>query len=274
MSHHSQDIPEQQVGRKTPMHSERLASNLTVLLNLSGCSSVAVSDPLLPMWMSLILFSSCWFSVMSPPDASACRTAIRSSSCFSRVPQAHPLAQLELFSLFHSLCLRDSVFVCIHPCVSRQGSLNNRSGSFLAFVMMWFCRSSMRCKRSTTRTTSSVTKSFDVSRRNTESSRLNPRSSFHDNPWKWEVPLLLCQLCPSYVNFNSGATIRHGVPQAVPVRRVPSITQYLSCPTFASVLGNAQICSCSILMTDKDSLSHALVFPSLPILILRKTCAA
>ena len=96
-----------------------------------------------------------------------------------------------------------------------------------------------------------------------------------------------------------------------PVRRF-AITQCLSCPTFAShnsTLGNAQNCSWSILMTNKDSLSHAtckrpdtvlsnlrnqalspncasgflhlhpillssLVFPFLPILILFMTCAA
>ena len=55
-------------------------SNRTVVLNLSGCASPAASDPLLPTWMSLILFSSCWFSMMSPPDASACRTATYSSA--------------------------------------------------------------------------------------------------------------------------------------------------------------------------------------------------
>ena len=48
--------------------------------------------------------------------------------------------------------------------------------------------------------------------------------------------------------------------QTFPVRRFPSITQCLSCPTFAShnsIHGNAQNCSCSIMMTNIDSLSHA-----------------
>ena len=48
--------------------------------------------------------------------------------------------------------------------------------------------------------------------------------------------------------------------QTFPVRRFPRITQCLSCPTFAShnsILDNAQNCSCSIMMTNKDSLSHA-----------------
>ena len=48
--------------------------------------------------------------------------------------------------------------------------------------------------------------------------------------------------------------------QAFPVRRFPSITHCRSCPTFAShnsILGNTQDCSCSMMMTDKESLSHA-----------------
>ena len=67
----------------------------------------------------------------------------------SRVPWAHPLhlAQLGLVSsLFHPLCLGDRVFVCTHPCFSRQGSLNDRSDSFSTFVVVWFDRSSIRCQ--------------------------------------------------------------------------------------------------------------------------------
>ena len=58
-----------------------------------------------------------------------------------------------------------------------------------------------------------------------------------------------------FVNFISGAECH-----TFPVRRFPSITQCLSCPTFAShnsILGNAQNCSCSIMMTHKDSSSDA-----------------
>ena len=40
---------------------------------------ICSSDPLSLTWMSLFLFSSCCFSLMSPPDASACRTATCSS---------------------------------------------------------------------------------------------------------------------------------------------------------------------------------------------------
>ena len=48
--------------------------------------------------------------------------------------------------------------------------------------------------------------------------------------------------------------------QTSPVRRFPRIAQCLSRPTFAShkpILGNAQNCSCSIMMTDEDSMGHA-----------------
>ena len=51
------------------------------------------------------------------------------------------------FSL-SGLCLGYPVFVCIHPCSSRQSSFNNCSDSFSAFVTAWFDRSSMRCQRS------------------------------------------------------------------------------------------------------------------------------
>ena len=133
-------------------------SNLAFFLNLSGCSSCAVSDPLLQIWMSLILFSSCWFSVMSPPDAPACRTATCSSS-FSRgstgTSSAHRSTQ-AVFSL--SFTRSVSAILSLYAFIrvfSRQCSLNDRSDSFSAFVIMLFCRSSVRCKRSTTRTTSS-----------------------------------------------------------------------------------------------------------------------
>ena len=86
-------------------------TNLTVFLNLSGCSSCAVSDPLLPMWMFLIRFSSCCFS--SSPHATACRSAICSSLLgFHRhIPRAS--LNSSSFPLFHSLCLGDSC-PCVH----------------------------------------------------------------------------------------------------------------------------------------------------------------
>ena len=110
------------------------------------------------------------------------------------------------------------------------------------------------------RTTSSVTVGLDVSRQHVESSWLRLWRSFYHNPWQWGSRSLfvscdlLCQLqCWSH-HLPWSAT------QTFPVRRFPSITQCLYCSAFAShnsVLGNAQNCSCSIMMTNKDSLSHA-----------------
>ena len=135
-------------------------------------------------------------------------------------------------NLFHSLCFSDSVSVCIHPCFSRQGSLNDRSDSFSAFVIMWFCRSSMLCKRRTTRTTSSVSVSFNVSRQNVESSRLNLRRSLNHNPWQWGSRSFLVS-CDFLGQLQSRS---HNLPrsatQADPGRRFPSIAQCLSCPNF------------------------------------------
>ena len=63
---------------------------------------------------SLIRFSSSWFSVMSLPNASVCRTAICSSPLFPGFHWHIPCTSLNSssFPLFHSLCLSGSVFVC------------------------------------------------------------------------------------------------------------------------------------------------------------------
>ena len=177
------------------------------------------------------------------------------------VPLAHllHLAQLELFSsLFHSLCLSDPVVVCIHPRLSRHGSLNDRSDSLSAFVIMWLCRSSMRCKRRTTWTTSSVSVCCNVRGQIVETSRLNLPRSFNHNPWQWSpAPSVSCDLLRQ-LQFWS-----HHLPRSAtrtfPDRRFPCITRCLSCPTFAShnsSLGDAQNCSCSIKMTNEDSFSN------------------
>ena len=81
-----------------------------------------------------------------------------------------------------------------------------------------------------------------------------------------EVPLLLCQLCLSLstsIQEPPSATPCH---TSLPVHRFPSITQCLSCPTFAthnSVLGDAQNCSRSIMMTDKQSSELTPVFSNI-----------
>ena len=82
-----------------------------------------------------------------------------------------------------SFCLGDAIF--IHPCRTRQGSLDNRSHSLSTSIVVWFRRSSVRCQRCTTQTTSSVTVSLGVCRRHLECSWLNLWSSFSCNPWQW-----------------------------------------------------------------------------------------
>ena len=109
------------------------SSNRTVFLNCQVLHS-----------LPLILFcqrgclSSCPLSVMSPPDASACRTATCSSALLSPVSMGTSRAPAlhELF-FFDLVCLSDSVFVRIHPCFSRHGSLNNRSDSLSRHSSLW-----------------------------------------------------------------------------------------------------------------------------------------
>ena len=142
VSHHSQDIPEQQLDRKTRDAPEASCSNRTAFLNLSRCSSPAASDPLLPTWMSLILSSSCWFSLISPPDASACRTATCSSSLFLGSTGTSP-APRTTRALLHSLTRSVSAILSLYAFIlafHRQGSHNDRSDSLSAFIVMWLCR--------------------------------------------------------------------------------------------------------------------------------------
>ena len=133
-------------------------SNRTALLNRSGCSFSAVSDHLLPMWMSLILFSSCWLS--SSPDATACRSAICSflgSTGTSPAPHsARPLFLSFTCSTSATLCL--CAFILVSPVKVLSIILPD---SFSTFITVWFHRSSMRCQHCTAKT-SSLTMSLDV----------------------------------------------------------------------------------------------------------------
>ena len=199
---------------------------------------------------------------MSPPDASACRTVTCSSSLFSSTTSTSP-APLSTRALFLSLTrpvsaiLSLCAFILAFPVKVLSHDL---SGSLSAFVVMWLCRSSVRCKRCASWAASNVSVSFHVRRQDVESSGFSFWRSFHHNPWQWGSRSFfvscdfLCQLQFWSHHLPRSAT------QAFPVRLFPSITQCLSCPTFAShnhILGNLQNCSCSFMMTIKDSLSHA-----------------
>ena len=180
--HHSQDTHEEHPVDENDDVFGASCSNRTVFLNLSGCSSFAVSDPLSPMWTSLILFSSCCFS--SSPDAAACRSATCSSFLGSTSTSPWTSLNSGSFPLFHSLCLGNSDFVCTHPCFFRRGSLDNRYDSLTTFIFVCFCHTSVRRQRCTTQTTSNATAGLDVSRQHAESSWLNLGNSFNYNPWQ------------------------------------------------------------------------------------------
>ena len=165
------------------------------------------------------------------------------------------------FPLFHSLCLTDSSFVNIHPCfpvkiLSMIVLIRSRHSSLSGFDAL-----PMGSQRRTTRTFSSVSVSFNVRRQNVESSQAEPPALFQPQSLTIGVPLLLCLLWPSSTTSILGATICHGVPHK-PSQFVDSqaslsvcLVQLLPCTTpFLVVHKN---CSCTIMMTDKDSLSHA-----------------
>ena len=140
-------------------------SNHTVFLNLSASSSLAASDPLLPTWMSLILFSSC--RVFCDVTARCVRMSNRHLLIISVpvFPYARPLhlAQLELFASL-SLDLSQRFCLCMHFILAFPVKVL----SMIVLIrsphssLCGFCRSSMRCKRSATRTTSSVSVSFNI----------------------------------------------------------------------------------------------------------------
>ena len=103
----------------------------------------------------------------------------------------------------------------------------------------------MRCQCCTTRTTSRVTVSLDNTW-NLLGSNGHPAPSLSNVTF--------------FVAFNSGANICHDVPHK-PSQTAECDASLSVClvQLFAShhfVLGNAQNCSCSIMMTNKDSLSH------------------
>ena len=142
--------------------------------------------------------------------------------------------------------------------------------SLSAFVIMWLCRFSMRCKRCTAWTTSNVSVSFKVRRPNVEPSRLNLWRSFNHNPWQWRTTTVFvrCDLLRQ-LQFR-GNHLPRRAKQTFPVRRFPSVTHclfFLPCTTpFLVIHKTAPVQS--IMMTNKNSLSHELTHelaPSAPI---------
>ena len=221
--------------------------------------------------------------------------------CF-HVPWAHlwHLSQLErsvsaILSLYaFILALPVKVLSMIVLILSRHSSLCG----FVAFP----------CDASAAHPWAASTLSvcFNIRRQHVKSSEFSFWCSFNHNPWQWDGPAPSVSAVTFFANFNSGATICHGVPLK-PSQFVDSSVTVCLRPTFASrnsILGHAQKSACSIMITNEDSLSHAackrndtafpnftktklclqiaplafsifdkfvlisLVFPSLPILIL------
>ena len=106
---------------------------------------------------------------------------------YSRVPGHITCTSLHSssFPLFELLSLSGSVLKRIHPCFSRQGSLNDRSDSLSAFIVMWLCRFSMRCKRCISWTASRVPMRFNIRRQDVKSSGFSFWRYFNHNPWQW-----------------------------------------------------------------------------------------
>ena len=175
VSHHSQDIPEQLSDLKTLLHSELLAQ---IVLSSSTCQVILRLLPLILVCQrGCLLFRPlrAGFSLMSPPDASACRTATCSSTLFSGTPGTSPTRALFL-PLTRSVSAVLSLYAFILAFPAKVLSMIG-SDSLSAFVIMWPFRFSVRCKR--------VSVSFNVRRQDVESSGFNLWYSFNHNPWLW-----------------------------------------------------------------------------------------
>ena len=205
--------------------------------------------------------------MMLPPDASA---FLNRHLLIILIPGfLKHILHLAQFELFSSLGLACSQRFC--PCMFQSWLLLPKFSRF--------CRLSLRCKQLVSRTTSHVSGCFNVRRQNVESPTLNLSRFLDHNSWHHQSraffvscdPLrqlqlwlhhlpTTCQFC--FCNHHTRPN-RHGRQTSKPIfqiHRFPGITQSLTYPTVAShtsTLGNEKKCSCSILMTDKDSLSSS-----------------
>ena len=142
--------------------------------------------------------------------------------------------------LFESLCLNDSLVKLIHPCFSRQKTLKNRSDSLSELILMWFCRLSMRSEQRVSRTNSNVS-GTSISADNAASSALSPQRCTDNNSCRQKCRSFFVSdelLGQSY--FRQSITTCQRLPNKSFIHS-QSITQCLSCPTFASqnsTLGN------------------------------------
>ena len=218
-------------------------SNRTDFLNLSGCSSFTVSDPLWPMWTSLILFSSCCFSSsqmrphVDPPSAP-----------HSQVPETHPLctsrsSRASFLSFTRSVSAIRSLYALILAFPVKV----------LSMIVLIRSRHSLLCGLITLPCDARAAQPDNLLCDHEPRCQQTNRRIFLAQTSGILSTTILVNGCHKSDHLPRRAT------QAIPVRRGPCIAQSLSRPTFAahsSVLGNVQNCSRSITLTDKDSLSH------------------
>ena len=220
----------------------------------------------------LFLFFSCWFSMMWPPDASACRTATCSSSLTPSSSGTSP-APRSIRALLISrtlLSLSDSVLACFPPGFSRQDSCSDSLSESSPLLPATFCNAFPGQLSMCPRASISVDKTWSLPRSTSRGfsttilGNLNtvPSSStvtFFVNFKFWNHHLLTsCQFC----FCDHCVRPSHHVPRVsktnFQIHRFPGITQSLTYPTVAShtsILGNIQNCSLPILVTNKGSLN-------------------
>ena len=188
---------------------------------------------------------------------SASQTAICSSS-LSCVPQAHPLhlVQLEL-SFTRSISSNPSVYAFILAFPVKVLSMIVLIGIRHCVALSLFHvmpaphnLGNLQCVRELRWPQT----------RNEEFSKLNLRRSFNHNPWLWWSRSFFVS-CDFLVNFNPVATICHGMPhrpsQFVDSHASLSVRLLKLLPRTTPFLVMLKTASRSIMMTDKDSLSHA-----------------
>ena len=179
-------------------------------MNLKLLAQIALSSSMCHMNLPIlcpILFYQCGCH-SSSSDATACR------SLHSWDPQMHSLHLflLELFLLFHTLCLGDWVSVCIHPCLTRQGSLDNCCDSLSTFSVVWVLplfRATAALHNPDNFQCDREPRCLQITRR--KSSRFHHWNALNYHPWQWSSRSFPVR-CNFFVNFNSKATICHVVP--------------------------------------------------------------
>ena len=194
MSHHSQDNPEQQLDRKTLMHSKLLAQ---FVLSSSTCQVVLHLLP--PSFANADVSHSVFFVLFFSGVTARCVRMSNRHVLISSVPGFHrhiscTSLNSSSFPLFDSLCLGDSVFARIHPCFSRQSSLNDRSDS-LSGICHYVALSLFHAMRAPHSLDSlQCVRELQCPQTRRRIFRVQPLALFQPQSLAMGVPLLLCQL--------------------------------------------------------------------------------